>query len=135
LKSGNAVGGGEYRLTPYSRASTGARPVFVMEGEEVVGAKQNRTINLSILVPAQAEVIAPVTCVEAGRWHARSAQFAASSRTHFTEARAAKSDRSASPSSRMVSRGRTGRRCGTLSSAMVSRNYCARLAQLVREPC
>jgi hypothetical protein len=79
-----------------------------MEGEDVVGAKQNRTINLSILVPAQAEVIAPVTCVEAGRWHARSAQFASSSRTHFTEARAAKSDRSASPSSRWCRAGGPG---------------------------
>jgi hypothetical protein len=71
--------------------NTGDRPVFVMEGEEVVGAKQNRTINLSILVPARSDVIAPVTCVEAGRWHARSTQFASSPRTHFAEGRAAKS--------------------------------------------
>jgi ARG and Rhodanese-Phosphatase-superfamily-associated Protein domain len=61
-----------------------------MEGEEVVGAKQNRTINLSILVPAQAEVIAPVTCVEAGRWHARSAQFPSSSRTRDISRRGAR---------------------------------------------
>jgi hypothetical protein len=69
----------------------GDRPVFIMEGEELVGAKQNRTINLSILVPAQADAIASVTCVEVGRWRTRSAKFASSPRTHFAEGRAAKS--------------------------------------------
>src|SRR5258705_2105976 len=67
------------------------RPVFIMEGEELIGAKQNRTINLSILVPAHADVVAPVTCVEVGRWHARSVRFASSPRTHFAEGCAAKS--------------------------------------------
>ena len=69
----------------------GARPVLIIDGEELVGAKQNRTVNLSILVaPGQTTVI-PVTCVEAGRWHTRSARFAASPRTHFAEGHAAKS--------------------------------------------
>jgi hypothetical protein len=29
--------------------------IFLMEGEELVGAKQNRTLNLSIMVPAEDE--------------------------------------------------------------------------------
>ncbi len=69
----------------------GPLPVLIIDGEELVGAKQNRTVNLSILVPATAEVIVPVTCVEAGRWRHRSRNFAASPRTHFAAGRAAKS--------------------------------------------
>ena len=40
--------------------------IFLMEGEELVGAKQNRTLNLSILAPAEREITIPVTCVESG---------------------------------------------------------------------
>ena len=69
----------------------GGRPVLIIDGEELLGAKQNRTVNLSILIPAHADVVVPVTCVEAGRWHSRSVHFEASSRTHFAEGRAAKS--------------------------------------------
>ena len=69
----------------------GQRPVLIIDGEELVGAKQNRTVNLSILIPAAADVIVPVTCVEAGRWSHRSRSFAASPRTHFAAGRAAKS--------------------------------------------
>src|SRR6187200_1315143 len=69
----------------------GQLPVLIIDGEELVGAKQNRTVNLSILIPATADVIVPVTCVEAGRWSHKSRSFAASSRTHFATGRAAKS--------------------------------------------
>ena len=69
----------------------GARPVLVVDGEELVGAKQNRTVNLSILVPANADIRVPVTCVEAGRWSMRSRRFESSPRTHFAAGRAAKS--------------------------------------------
>lgn len=72
-------------------ANRGERAVLLIDGEELVGAKQNRTVNLSILAPPRQETVIPVTCVEAGRWHARSAQFATSPRTHFAEGRAAKS--------------------------------------------
>jgi len=43
-------------------------PLLVYEGEEVLGAQQNRTFDVSILVPARARVCAPVSCVEQGRW-------------------------------------------------------------------
>ena len=56
-------------------------PVLLVEGEMLVGAKQNRTLNLSVLAPAAATIQVPVSCVEAGRWgrpraSRRSAQFA-----------------------------------------------------------
>jgi hypothetical protein len=49
--------------------------VFLMAGEQLVGAKQNRVLNASIMVPARATLNIPVSCVEAGRWHHRSSAF------------------------------------------------------------
>ena len=71
--------------------NTGQRPVLIIDGEELVGAKQNRTVNISILIPPAADVIVPVTCVETGRWNRQSRGFASSSRTHYAAGRAAKS--------------------------------------------
>ena len=42
--------------------------VFLMAGEQVVGCKQNRVVNASMMVPAHSEMPLPVTCVERGRW-------------------------------------------------------------------
>ena len=66
------------------------RPVLLMDGEELVGAKQNRILNLTVLAPAGKTIIIPVSCVEAGRWHARSAEFSAAGRAHFSRGRASK---------------------------------------------
>jgi len=66
------------------------RPVFILDGEELVGAKQNRVVNLSILVPAHAALTIPVSCVEAGRWRARSRAFSAAPRTQYAAGRASR---------------------------------------------
>ena len=50
----------------------GPKPTLIIDGEELVGAKQNRVVNLTILVAAESELIIPVSCVEAGRWRAKS---------------------------------------------------------------
>src|SRR5713101_6114465 len=49
--------------------NTADLPVLVVDGEELVGAKQNRALNLTILAPAKHTTIIPVSCVEAGRWN------------------------------------------------------------------
>ena len=42
--------------------------VLLYEGEEILGAQQNRTFDVSVLVGARSELQVPVSCVEAGRW-------------------------------------------------------------------
>jgi hypothetical protein len=49
---------------------------FLMAGEQVLGAKQNRVLNVSLIVGAHSALSVPVSCVEAGRWRYRSAKFA-----------------------------------------------------------
>jgi len=49
--------------------------ILVIEGEELIGARQNRVVNATFLIPAHAEVIIPVSCVEQGRWAYRSQRF------------------------------------------------------------
>ena len=47
-------------------------PVLLYEGEELAGAKQNRIVDASTLVPAKARTVVAVSCVERGRWAYRS---------------------------------------------------------------
>ena len=49
---------------------------FLMAGEQFLGAKQNRVLNVSLMVGAHTALSVPVSCVEAGRWRPRSAKFA-----------------------------------------------------------
>lgn len=44
------------------------RAVLLYEGEEVLGAQQNRTFDVSVLIGARSALQVPVSCVEAGRW-------------------------------------------------------------------
>jgi len=55
--------------------NTGARPVLILDGEELSGAKQNRVLNTTILVKECSETVIPVSCTEEGRWSYRSAHF------------------------------------------------------------
>ena len=48
----------------------GDSPVLLVEGETVTGGRQNRVINVSILVPAGSTLSIPVSCIEQGRWNA-----------------------------------------------------------------
>ena len=82
--------------------------VLLYDGEELIGAKQNRILNLSVLVAAGSRTLIPVSCVEAGRWHRRSASFAAASHTAGPEIRMRKAvalgDERARPRRRPVRR-------------------------------
>jgi hypothetical protein len=52
--------------------------VLFIEGEELVGAKQNRILNTSVLIAAHTKTKIPVSCVEQGRWGYRSRGFGSS---------------------------------------------------------
>lgn len=53
----------------------GTRPILLLDGDQVVGGKQHRTVNRSQLVPPASTVDLLVTCVEQGRWHETSREF------------------------------------------------------------
>lgn len=95
-----ALEAGTARVTEVSEGGTvpeleflneGDVPVLLLDGEELVGAKQNRVLNLSILAPSNKSIKIPVSCVEAGRWSYRSRNFASSPRAMYARGRAAKS--------------------------------------------
>src|ERR1041385_8325134 len=66
-------GGSVPQLTVVNRADV---PVLLLDGEELIGAKQNRVLNTTILVKEQSETVVPVSCTERGRWSYVSATFA-----------------------------------------------------------
>ena len=52
--------------------------ILLLDGEELAGAKQNRILNTTILLPARAKKKIPVSCVEQGRWRHISDEFTSS---------------------------------------------------------
>jgi len=64
--------------------------ILLVDGEELVGARQNRVLNITILVGSQQQIVIPVSCVERGRWAYVSREFHSARRKLFARARAAK---------------------------------------------
>ena len=75
--------------------STAAFPILLLDGEELVGAKQNRILNTSVLAPAGKAIQLPVSCVEQGRWRYMSRTFKGADHALFAKARARKAGRMA----------------------------------------
>jgi hypothetical protein len=55
--------------------NTSPKPVLLLDGEELMGAKQNRVLNTTILLSGDSETVIPVSCTEQGRWRFTSAEF------------------------------------------------------------
>jgi len=53
-------------------------PLLILDGEELLGAKQNRVVNATLLLPARSETVIPVSCSERGRWRHTSHVFSSS---------------------------------------------------------
>jgi hypothetical protein len=65
-------------------------PVLIIEGQELVGAQQHRTANLTVLVPPKSTIRLNVSCVEAGRWAQATERFMAAKHAQFASGRARK---------------------------------------------
>ena len=52
-----------------------AEDVLLYDGAELVGAKQNRILNVTVLVAAGSTLRIPVSCTEQGRWRSVSKSF------------------------------------------------------------
>ena len=99
----------EGRVPELAFENASSEKILLVDGDELAGAKQNRILNLTILVGAGRKVVIPVSCVERGRWHYRSQDFQPARRSLFAKARAKKMQ---SVSHAMLS---TGARCSDQS--------------------
>lgn len=61
--------------------------VLFLEGDQLVGAKQNRICNSSVLIAPESFAEIPVSCVEQGRWAKKSSAFASSNNSATPEMR------------------------------------------------
>lgn len=50
-------------------------PLLILEGEVLIGAKQDRIANTSLLIPPHVGKLIPVSCVEANRWEYQTNNF------------------------------------------------------------
>ena len=66
------------------------KAVLIVDGEELVGAKQNRVANITMLIPAGHKTTIPVSCVEQGRWSYASEEFAVTDHVQYARGRAEK---------------------------------------------
>jgi hypothetical protein len=66
------------------------RMVLILDGEELVGAKQNRIVNTTILIAGNTSTVIPVSCVEQGRWSYKSEKFRSEERILSSKMRASK---------------------------------------------
>ncbi len=71
MKSGKAKISEVGNVDMVSLNYSGNNPLFVMDGEEIIGARQNRVFNTSFITESVKEFTAPVSCVEEGRYQGK----------------------------------------------------------------
>jgi hypothetical protein len=71
-------------------SNSGKRPIFVMGGEMLGGAKQDRIVGDDLVIPARSEIVIPVFCVEHGRWVMQNDRFASTGFIAQSEVRKAR---------------------------------------------
>ena len=68
-------------------SNTSTEDVIILDGEELVGAKQNRIVNTTIVVAATTNLTIPVSCVEQHRWRYTSRSFGSSNSMAYSSLR------------------------------------------------
>lgn len=79
----DAIGRGELEIGELPRGepgrlrarNRGRRRALLVEGDHLLGARQNRILTSSVLVGRRGAVTLPVSCVERGRWEGPTARF------------------------------------------------------------
>lgn len=137
LPIGAAIRTGVGKVTEISEAGSvpklaienlGVIPVLIIDGEELLGARQNRIANLTILAPGKQTIPIPVSCVERGRWGyqggttSQAREFTESPDVMFHQARAQKmkdvSDSMMRVGARMSDQGAVWNAIGMISSKL-----------------
>ena len=86
-----AIEGGLFKIVEVSEmgvvsalraANQSSQRVIIFDGEELIGAKQDRVANATIIVGAHQNEVIPVSCVEKGRWRRQSRHFSAGEFLH-----------------------------------------------------
>ena len=89
----NVVEVGEEGSVPELKViNNSSQMILILDGEELVGAKQNRIVNTTILVQANSTIVIPVSCVEQGRWSYTSPRFSSQERIMPSRLRAMKAE-------------------------------------------
>ncbi|MBU1741452.1 MAG: hypothetical protein KKC37_07895, partial [Proteobacteria bacterium] len=63
------------RVRSLTAHNKGHQAVFIMAGEMIVGAKQDRMVGQDVLIPPRTTLVIPVYCVEKRRWRHVSRKF------------------------------------------------------------
>jgi hypothetical protein len=66
--------------------------ILILDGEELVGAKQNMIVNTIIFIQGKSTTVIPVSCVEQGRWAYESRALGSEERLMTAQLRAKKSE-------------------------------------------
>lgn len=55
--------------------NTGKLGILIIDGEQILGGRQDRTINTTIMLAPESKTVIPVSCTEHGRWRETSREF------------------------------------------------------------
>jgi hypothetical protein len=55
--------------------NTGKKAILLIDGEQLVGAKQDRVLNTTVMLAPESKTVIPVSCTEYGRWWYSSREF------------------------------------------------------------
>lgn len=63
------------------------RDIIIYDGQQLIGAKQNRIVNITVIVAANSTLPIPVSCVEQRRWGYTSPGFSSSAHSSYPSLR------------------------------------------------